>query len=132
MKTESEITVRFCETDALGHVNNVSYFIYLEQGRTEFIKDVGNNRKTNEWSFILAATKCDFIAQAYFDQNLLVKTFVTKIGNKSFQLSQEIFDVQTGGLIAQAESTLIYFNFEKQQSEPIPTPLREKLQRLLN
>jgi acyl-CoA thioester hydrolase len=128
MKTKSEITVRFCETDALGHVNNVSYFIYLEQGRTGFIKAIGSSRKTNEWSFILAATKCDFMAQAYFDQDLQVTTFVSKIGNSSFQLSQEIFDAHTGEQIAQAESTLIYFNFEKQQSEPIPPHLREKLQ----
>jgi acyl-CoA thioester hydrolase len=128
MKHTTEINVRFCETDALGHVNNVSYFIYLEQGRTGFIKAIGSNRTTSQWSFILAATKCDFMAQAYFDQDLEVTTFVSKIGNKSFRLSQEIFDVETGKQIAKAESTLIYFDFEKQQSEPIPQHLRGKLQ----
>jgi acyl-CoA thioester hydrolase len=32
------IKVRYCETDMTGHVNNVSYFIYFEQGRVEYLE----------------------------------------------------------------------------------------------
>lgn len=32
----TEIRTRYCESDALGHINNVSYFIYFEQARVDF------------------------------------------------------------------------------------------------
>lgn len=35
---ETQVKVRFCETDALGHINNTSYFIYLEEARIAFLK----------------------------------------------------------------------------------------------
>jgi len=28
---EIQVNVRFSETDALGHINNASYFVYLEE-----------------------------------------------------------------------------------------------------
>lgn len=30
---EIQVTIRLCETDALGHINNASYFVYLEEAR---------------------------------------------------------------------------------------------------
>lgn len=35
---ELKVNVRFSETDALGHINNTSYFIYLEEARMKFLK----------------------------------------------------------------------------------------------
>lgn len=37
MAYETAVKVRFCETDALGHISNISYFIYLEEARTDFL-----------------------------------------------------------------------------------------------
>lgn len=37
---EWEVTIRFCETDLLGHVNNSNYFIYMEDARVQFFQTV--------------------------------------------------------------------------------------------
>src|SRR5699024_3386690 len=65
---ESEIKARFCETDALGHVNNTSYFVYLEQARVEFFEELGAPMGMSEWPFILGHISCDFLRQVYFNQ----------------------------------------------------------------
>ena len=129
MKHISKITVRFGETDALGHINNSSYFIYLEEARIRFFESIGYNMNTKTWNFILASTKCDFVDQGYFNQLLKVTTNVSRIGNKSFQLDHDILDDQTGSLIAQANAIIVYFDFEKQQSEVIPELLKVELER---
>lgn len=131
MKHETNLTVRFGETDLLGHVNNASYFTYLEQARVEFFKELDSGEGAKSWQFILASTKCDFLAQAYFDQALTVVTKVTRIGNKSFQLAQPIYDSKTGETIADAESTIVYFDFGDQKSKSIPAEMREKLEQYL-
>jgi acyl-CoA thioester hydrolase len=122
------VNIRFCETDALGHVSNTSYFIYLEEARIRMFEELGHGSDIKEWRFILASTKCDFINQAFFGQRLKIETNVSKIGNKSFQLVHRILDEKTGTLIALGESTVVYFNFETQKSEPIPDDLRKQLE----
>ncbi|MFC7394216.1 acyl-CoA thioesterase [Scopulibacillus cellulosilyticus] len=128
MEFITEIKVRFGETDLLGHVNNVSYFSYLEQARIEFFKELTPYSKTKDWSYILASVKCDFLAQAYFDQHLKVITEVSRIGNKSFDLYQPIYDTETGKKIAEGNSTIVYFDFTEQKSKQIPDNVRLKLE----
>lgn len=128
LKHETIVKVRFCETDALGHVNNTSFFIYLEEARVLFFEKIGYSMKMEGWEFILASTKCDFIGQAYFNQKLKIETEVSKIGNKSFHLSHSIVDEESGNLVARGEAIIVYFNFELQKSIPIPEELREALE----
>ncbi|MBA4543817.1 MULTISPECIES: thioesterase family protein [Thermoactinomyces] len=124
---ESEIRVRFCETDALGHVNNTSYFIYLEQGRTEFFEEIATFADLSDWPFILAHIRCDFLQQAYYNQRLTIQTGVLRIGTRSVHLGQQILDRESGEVIARSESVMVYFNFLRQRSEPIPDGWKAKL-----
>jgi acyl-CoA thioester hydrolase len=124
---ETQVKVRFCETDALGHVNNTSYFIYLEAARIEFFESLGYSMDARKWSFILASTKCDFMNQGFFNQKLSITTYVSKIGTKSFQLDHEILCAQTKEPIAKGNAVIVYYDFEAQQSCPLPDHLRERL-----
>jgi acyl-CoA thioester hydrolase len=128
---EIQVNVRFSETDALGHINNASYFVYLEEARIRFIESLGCDMDTKGWNFILASIKCDFLSQGYFNQTLSIKTFVSKIGTKSFQLEHEIISTHTNELIAKGNGVMVYFDFEKQKSEPLPDSFREGLKNYL-
>nr|WP_263326224.1 thioesterase family protein [Neobacillus sp. Marseille-Q6967] len=124
---EIQVRVRFGETDALGHINNTSYFIYLEEARIRFFETLGYDMETGKWKFILAATKCDFISQGYFNQVLAIKTYVTKIGTKSFEIDHDIIDTKTEEIVARGNAIMVYFDFDQQRSEPLPEQLRESL-----
>lgn len=125
---EIQVQVRFGETDALGHINNTSYFIYLEDARIRFFEKLGFTMQLNDWKFILASTKCDFVSQGYFDQILTVKTYVSRIGTKSFQLEHDIVCARTNQLIAKGTAIIVYFDFEIQHSKELPELLKEELQ----
>lgn len=125
--TKIEVKVRVSETDLLGHVNNASYFIYIEDARVEFLKNALPNREVDDNSYIVASVRCDFIQQAYFGQTLVINTMVSKIGNSSFELLHEMSDKETGQLIAKGESVVVHFNFDKQKSEQLTNETREHL-----
>lgn len=124
---EIQVHVRFGETDALGHINNTSYFIYLEEARIRFFESLGFTMQLNDWKFILASTKCDFVSQGYFVQILTVKTYVSRIGSKSFQLEHDIVCSQTNELIAKGNAIIVYYDFKNQKSEELPDLLKEGL-----
>ena len=126
---EITVTVRFAETDALGHVNNSSYFIYLEEARIRFFEALGQEAGTGgkDWNFVLASIKLDFINQAYFDQILAIRTSVVRIGTKSFELGHEISCKQTGQTIAKGNSVVVCFDFQQQKTMALPEAFKEEL-----
>ncbi len=128
MTHEIEIYVRFCETDALGHVNNTSHFLYLEEARTKFFAEVFPD-KDARFNFIIASIKCDYINQAFASQLLKVKTEIARIGNTSFTLSHRLTTKDLGITIATAEAVIVCFNNPEQKSVPIPRELRTNLEK---
>jgi acyl-CoA thioester hydrolase len=127
MKHDTFVTVRFHETDALGHVNNTNYFVYLEDARIQLFKDLGFLNDAANWSFVLASAKCDYLTPAYFGQTLKIETNVSRIGTKSFQLIHRILDAKTNAIIAFGEVTIVFYNAKTQKSEALPDFMRETL-----
>lgn len=81
------IKVRFCETDMLGHLNNTVPFMYFEQARINFMKDIDimfdRRGKQHDLAFVVADLQCDFLQQVYFDETLRVYVKISRIGNSS-------------------------------------------------
>lgn len=131
MAHETKIKVRFSETDALGHISHISYFVYLEEARTNFFEEIGFSTTIEDWEIILTTAKCDFVRQGYFNQRLKVISEVSRIGNSSFMVVHQILDEETGELIAKGEGGAVYFNFKTQKSEKLPAKFKEKLEQHL-
>lgn len=125
-----EVYVRFCETDAAGHVNNVSYFLYLEEARTKLFKTLGmsTNHGNSTLNFILASTSCDYVSQAFAGEHLRVATTVDRIGTKSFRLHHIITNMESDVVIAEGSATVVCYNYVEQKTIPIPDFLRKNLE----
>ncbi|WP_017726669.1 acyl-CoA thioesterase [Halalkalibacterium ligniniphilum] len=84
------VKVRFCETDAFGHLNNTVSFIYFEEARIDFFKKLGFMEKwtedKGEGMIVSADLQCDFLSQIYFDERLSVHVKPDKIGTSSVDL----------------------------------------------
>lgn len=82
MVTESKITVRYAETDKMGIVHHSVYAVWFEVGRTDFIRQAGMPYSVMEQKGImtpLSSLTCQFYLPAYYEDELIVKTSVSKI-----------------------------------------------------
>lgn len=127
MSLKTTVRVRFCETDALGHVNNVSYFIYMEQARVDFLKGLGFDFTIQDRFVAIVSAKCDYISQAFFDQEIEIETYVEKVGGKSFTLNQDLIDKKTKTLIAKGQAVCVFLAKDKSQALPIDPQWRSEL-----
>lgn len=58
---EIQVKVCFCEIDVFGYINNMSYFIYLEEVCIVFFEEMGVFMYIKKWEYILVFIKCDFV-----------------------------------------------------------------------
>ncbi len=107
------ITPRFCETDALGHINNVSYAAWLEQGRAGFFIE---SKDPFDTRLILAKLEINYRSEAFHGTQVEVHTHLARLGNSSFTLSQNIYQKQL--LVVEASAILVQFDFKNKKSMP--------------
>lgn len=79
------ITIRFSETDMLGHMNNVSPFIYFEEARIEFLKSIGLF-DSKQAVPIVADLQCDYHKQVFFGEKLNLYVKIDHLGNTSLDI----------------------------------------------
>lgn len=122
-----KMTVRFSDTDGLGHVNNSNFFTYMEEGRTEIFRLFNPALELRTWNLIVASAGCNFLRQVRLTDTLTVYTWIGKVGNSSFVVEQAIQN-DAGEWVARGRAALIHFDYRNQQPVPIPAEIRGQLE----
>lgn len=123
---ETPVTPRASETDAAGHINNTVVPVWFEAGRREIFRILTPDLSFARWRVALVNMNVDYLDQIYFRDEVLVRTWVERIGTKSFTLTEEAW--QGGRLCAKGTATYVYFNYEAGRSEPVPADCRRALE----
>ena len=126
-----DLRIDWSELDLYGHINNVSYFKYLQASRLNYWEQLGMDplNRNAEISPVLASTKCDFKRPLYFPGNIQVRASVTELGNTSFSIFHEIRD-NKGILAAEGFDVIVLFNNEKGEKTLIPESMRARIESL--
>ena len=119
------ISPRFCETDALGHINNTALPIWFEKAREPVFRVFSPDMRTDKWVLILARIDVEYLAQIYYGTNVLVKTCMEKVGNSSMVILHEAW--QKEQLVARGRAVLIHYDYSEQKSVRIPDDIRQQL-----
>lgn len=120
------IEPRVSETDGIGHINNTTIPVWFEAGRHEIFKLFTPNHDFKQWRMIILNMNVDYVSQIYFGKQVIVKTWVNRIGNSSLELYEELW--QEAQLCAKGTATYVNFNLETQKSETIPEQIKAELQ----
>lgn len=121
MLTE-QLTVRFYETDALGHVNNTVMPQWFETGRIPLFKLFNNQ---DNISLIAANLNVDFVRPVYFGHPVTLNTFISRIGSSSFDIGTEIW--QLDKLCAKGTTVMVNYDYANQCSVPLADSIKAKL-----
>lgn len=77
MKTITEITVRYKETDKMGVVHHSNYLVWMEQGRTDLIKKLGiSYSEIENMGYILPVVRInlEYLSPCYYEEKVKVET----------------------------------------------------------
>ncbi|MBZ0291054.1 MAG: acyl-CoA thioesterase [Anaerolineae bacterium] len=104
---ETTFYVRYAETDAMGIVHHASYVVYLEEGRTNYARQRGNDYASFERSgYYLAVTEISvrYIKPARYGQQVTVRCWIEEMKSRGLTFAYEIIDAQSRDLFVTGTS----------------------------
>ena len=118
------LKVRYCETDLLGHVNNVSYFMYFEQGRIEYFEhlELTDDLFSDKSVSVVADLECQYLGQIYLRDALRLHVRASRLGRSSMEIQYAL--TVEGELRSAGRGTIVLIDRTSGRSTPIPEHAR--------
>ncbi|RNC79774.1 MAG: acyl-CoA thioesterase [Winogradskyella sp.] len=133
-KSETNIRVRYGETDQMGVVYHANYATYFEVGRTEWLRQYGITYKSMENNGIMLpviSLNIKYKNSAHYDDNLTVKTCIKKIPTASIEFDYELWN-DKDELLATGNTVLVFIDMERNRPTRCPKYLLDKIEKGFN
>lgn len=129
-KADTQVRVRYGETDQMGYCYYGNYAQYLEVGRVETMRSIGMSYKQLEndgFMLPVSTFNIKYKSPAYYDDLLTITTVLTEVKGVRLFFYYEIKN-EKGDLIAEADTMLVFV--DKETMKPVAAP--EQFLALLN
>ncbi|MEO1991806.1 MAG: thioesterase family protein [Pirellulales bacterium] len=110
---EMEIRVRYQETDGQRRVHHANYLTYFEMGRTEMLRSYGYTYLAFEEAglfMVVADASCKYLAPAQYDDLLVLRTRVQKLGAAHIKHAYEV--IRDSTIVATGTTTVVCVDAE--------------------
>jgi acyl-CoA thioester hydrolase len=136
---ETRIQKRFADIDMFRHVNNIHQQQYLDLGKTDYYRRVLElDALLHDPTLVIVSVKTDFVGQVRYEDEIMVRTWVERVGSKSITLRQQIVcrgadSVSAGAesvpetVLTESESVLVVFDLATQSTVEVPTLWRNRI-----
>lgn len=109
-----KVTPRFSETDGLGHINNTVVPVWFEAAREPIFQVFNPDMDLTKWNLIIAKVEVNYLAQIHYPAELEIKTYISKLGNSSMTVLQEVH--QSDKKVAWGECVMVKFDYKLNSS----------------
>lgn len=126
----AEQRVYYADTDHGGVAYYASYLRWFEIGRTELLRELGVEQSELDRDGILlpvVEVKCEYKSPALYNDIILIRTSIARIGSKSITFSYEILRKEGQKLLAQGHTVNVFARGAS--STEIPPHIRAKLEK---
>jgi acyl-CoA thioester hydrolase len=123
---EMTIPIRWGDMDAMGHLNNGTYFRYLETIRIDWMHHIGCVPDPQGEGPVIVNAFCNFYQQLVYPGNVLMKMYTSDPARTTFETWGTMERADAPGVICAAGgATTIWVNFPKQKAVELPQWMRE-------
>jgi len=121
--------IRFSDIDAMGIVNNATFFTYFEESRVHFFSLlIGSQWDWNTAGVVVARHEISYRSPIRYLDEVEIFTWAQRLGGKSLDMAYEVWVSPRDHkplLAAQASTTLVAYNHKTGRSCAIPSAWSE-------
>ena len=121
----TEVTLRFCDQDSLGHINNVAYGAFIEAARTTLIESVIPRLDFPNINFVLARNTINYVREMHYPGVVAVGGLFVRLGSKSLTSSFGLF--YQNHCVATAESVNVFIDMISRKSIVPPKDIQNSV-----
>ena len=128
-KKQTQIRVRYGETDQMGVVYHANYASYFEVGRTEWLREYGITYKSMEETGVMLpviSLEIKYKNSAKYDDLLTIKTSIKKLPSARIEFDYELVN-ESGDLLATGSTDLVFIDMKRNRPMRCPDYLLDKL-----
>ena len=121
------IPIRWGDMDAMGHVNNIVYFRYMEQARISWFEQL-LPRRDAAWKttgIVIANASCNFRRAMTYPGTVEVKVYTAHPGGSSIGTYYEL--LVENELYADGAAVVVFIDMKTQKAKRIPEEIRSLL-----
>lgn len=119
------------DMDALGHVNNVTYFRYMEQARVAFFERlVPADELWKKTGIVVVHASCDFRRALVYPGDVEVSLFVEPPRRSSVNTLYEMRLAGDPHVYAEGSAVVVFIDGATQRAIAIPPKVRSQLEAL--
>lgn len=123
---ETLIPIRWGDMDAMGHLNNGSYFRYLETARIDWFRAIGQLASPGGEGMVIVNAFCNFYRQLEYPGDVRLKMYASDPARTTFETWGTMERTDNPGVIyAAGGATTIWVDFPRQKALPLPDWLRQ-------
>lgn len=127
---ETQIRVRYAETDKMGIVHHSNYLVWFEFGRSEFCRARGFSYKEMEEVdnalMVVAEAYCRYKSPAHYEDVLRIRTKLEEMRSRSIRFVYEIIRPLDDTILAEGETLHLVTDLNK-KVRTLPERYKEKL-----
>jgi len=118
--------------DALAHVNNTVYFKWFEDARLHIFKnlDIASVTTSSPTGPILAYIDCQFAKALTYPDQIIVGSWIPKIGNTSMEISHVTYSEVKRSIVAKSKSIVVMVDYQIGQKVAIPEEWRKRIDQI--
>jgi len=126
-----KLRIDWSELDYFGHVNNVSFFKYIQASRVNYWDRIGLTKSHRETNIgpMLVSCKCDFKKPLFYPGEVTIYARVDFIKNTSFGISHRLVN-ENQEIVAEALDIIVMFDFTQNEKVTFPNPLKEIISKI--
>ena len=122
---EMVMPIRWGDMDAMNHLNNASYFRFLETCRIDWFHSINAIPKAGGAGPLIVNAFCNFYTQLQYPCDVRIKMYVSDPGRTTFESWATMERAgEPGKIYAAGGATTIWVDFSTQKAAPMPDWLR--------
>jgi len=110
---ETTFPVRYAETDQMGIVHHASYIIWMEEGRSQYMRarGMGYEHIEREGAFMaVAEVNVRYLAPARYGDTVAVRTWIDDLRSRAVTFGYEIVHAGSRAMLATGQVKLIWID----------------------
>jgi acyl-CoA thioester hydrolase len=121
---ETEMTTRYRDSDAMGHVNNAVYSSFMEHAATSFVAEL-LDVPIDDVPLAIVSLELDFERQIEIGDEVTSAVSIAEIGDRSLTFEHELR--VDGATAASATAVRVAMDDDREGAMPVPDEWRDRL-----